>query len=437
MRVTYYGQACTLIEAGGRKILTDPWLTEGAYLGTWYHTHLLADAGVDVNTFSTEVDYLFISHEHRDHMDLTALRRFRRNIPLLMCKFATPRLRNYLAAQGFTNIQEHVSGGEIDLGDGVMATIYGTAEYTNDSALVVEHNGCRVFNETDCKLGFADLEEIGDRGVDLGLFMFSGANWYPMVYNYPQETQLELVRGRRRALVQSFVQRVKLMQPRFAVPSAGPCTVLHPDLMWLNTPERGIFIDPIEAIDALRTVKTSSQCLVMAATDVWDSETGFEQHSPAAFRRPRTEYLAEAAARLEPSIRAARAAEASASSELSMVFRDHFNTLVSAQTESVRKRINAKLAFAVSGPQGGNWTIDFSAGPDFVREGLLSDWTYKIEVEDKLLWPFVNGSEEFFEDLLLSLRFRADRRPDQYNEPLYHFLYDPDPKRLHDWYAQH
>ena len=41
MRVTYYGQACTLVEAAGKKILTDPWLTEGAYFGTWFHTHIL------------------------------------------------------------------------------------------------------------------------------------------------------------------------------------------------------------------------------------------------------------------------------------------------------------------------------------------------------------------------------------------------------------
>ena len=68
MRVTYYGQACTLIEAGGRKILTDPWLTEGAYQGTWFHTHLLADAGVRPETFPKDFDYLFLSHEHQDHL---------------------------------------------------------------------------------------------------------------------------------------------------------------------------------------------------------------------------------------------------------------------------------------------------------------------------------------------------------------------------------
>jgi hypothetical protein len=43
----------------------------------------------------------------------------------------------------------------------------------------------------------------------------------------------------------------------------------------------------------------------------------------------------------------------------------------------------------------------------------------------------------FFEDLLLSLRVQVARRPDTYNEPLYHFLYEPDPEKLHNWYAAH
>jgi hypothetical protein len=74
-------------------------------------------------------------------------------------------------------------------------------------------------------------------------------------------------------------------------------------------------------------------------------------------------------------------------------------------------------------------------GPEFVREGISPDWTYKIEVEDKLISPFITGEERFFEDLLLSFRFRPSRRPDEFNEPLYHFLYEPDPEKFHNWYA--
>ena len=437
MRVTYYGQACTLTEAGGIKILTDPWLTEGAYLGTWFHTHVLADAGITPQTFPKDINYLFLSHEHQDHTDVATLKHFPADLPILICRFPSTKFRNYLQSIGFTNIQELVSGEPKLVGDGVSVTIFNTVEYTNDSAILIEHNGVRVFNETDCKLSYGDLQRIGRLGVDIGFYMFSGANWYPIMYDYPPDTMLELVRRRRKSLLDSFVRRVKLTKPRFAVPAAGPCTVLDKDLLWMNDEQRGIFIDPVLAVDDLRRANLPSEPLYMAATDVWDSQAGFQPNAPQSLRAPRQEYLQDAAERMAPVIAASRAAEPPAHTDLHSHFAQHFNALVGSQSQLVRDRINAKLAFAITGERPGEWTVDFSApGPEFVREGILPGWTYKIEVEDRLISPFVTGEEPFFEDLMLSLRFRCARRPDTFNEPLYHFLYEAEPERLHNWYAK-
>jgi len=137
-------------------------------------------------------------------------------------------------------------------------------------------------------------------------------------------------------------------------------------------------------------------------------------------------------------IRLRRAAEPPAGSDLPQRLRAYFNTLVAAQTPLVRRRIDAKLALMVTGRHGGAWTVDFtSTGPDYLHEGLAADWTYKLEVEDKLLYPFLMGQLPFLEDLFLSFRVRLARRPDAYNDALYHFLYEPDPQRLHNWYATH
>jgi UDP-MurNAc hydroxylase len=438
MRVSYYGQACTLIEAGGLRILTDPWLTEGAFHGSWFHTHLLADAGVTPETFPTNIDFLYLSHEHQDHLDVATLNRFPKSIPLLICRFGTPKFRHFLESLGFTNIREVVSGGRVELGEGAAATIFGSVEYINDSAIVIEHDGVRLFNETDCKLAYADLERVAEMGVDIGFFMFSGANWFPMMYDYPRETMLELVRRRRQSLLRSLVERVRLTKPRFAVPAAGPCTALDPELLWLNDESRGIFVDPELAIREIRQSNLPTEPLYMAATDVWDSRTGFEPRSPATFRLPRSQYIRAVSERMAPWIVAKRAAEPPAHPDLPSLLPRYFGELVAAQTAAVRRRINAKLALNVRGSRGGDWTVDFTApGPEFVRPGILPDWTYKIEVEDKLISPFVTGDEPFFEDLLLSFRFRASRRPDEYNEPLYHFLYESNPEKLHNWYATH
>jgi UDP-MurNAc hydroxylase len=437
VRITYFGQACTLIEVAGKKILTDPWLTEGAYFGTWFHTHLLADADITPETFPNDVDCIFLSHEHQDHVDPETLRHFSPDVPILICRFVTPKFRYYLQSLGFKKIVEIPAGQTIALSQEVKATIFGSAEYTNDSALLLEGEDCRVLNETDCKLSYTDLQYIGSQGIDIGFYMFSGANWYPVMYDYPDDVQRELVSRRRQSLLRSFVHRVKVTKPKIAVPAAGPCTILDPDRLWLNSRERGIFIDPEEAVKSIMDSNLSVKAVSMAASDVWDSRGGFEFRAPSAFRVPREQYIREASERLADKIVARNNAEPAATSQLPDLFVSHFNDVISAQTPLVRRRINAKLAFVVRGRHGGTWTLDFTSnGNNYVHEGLERDWTYKIEVEDKLLFPFLTKRMPFFEDLLLSLRVRCTRRPDEYNEALYHFLYEPCPEKLHNWYAK-
>lgn len=437
MRVTYLGQACLLIEGADRKILTDPWLTEGAYFGTWFHTHVLADAGITPVTFAPSVDYIFISHEHQDHLDPASLRCFPPDIPILICRFATPRLRQYLEGLG-RKVCELPSGQPLNLGGGLQVTIFGSAEYTNDAAILVEAEGFTVFNETDCKLGYEDLRSIGERRIDIGFYMFSGANWYPMMYDFPEPLMTDLIQHRRKGLLRSLVQRVKVTRPGIAVPAAGPCTVLDPERLWLNSAERGIFIDPEVAIAALESAGLASEPVYMAATDVWDSQTGIERLAPPEFRMPRDEYIRNAAVRMAPLIRAIHAAEPPAAPDLAAKLMTYFESVTEALIPSLRQRISAKLALEILGPNGGDWTVDFLAPtPPYVREGLSPDWTYKITVEDKLIYPFLSGSDPFFENILLSLRAGFARRPNEYNEPLYHFLYEPDPKKLQNWYGTH
>jgi hypothetical protein len=154
-------------------------------------------------------------------------------------------------------------------------------------------------------------------------------------------------------------------------------------------------------------------------------------------RIARDAYIQQASEKMAEAISNRRKTETSASNDLPDLFENCFNELIKAQTPAVRNRIDAKVGFVVSGAHGGTWTLDFtSESSSYVREGLADDWTYKMEVEDKLLWPFLIGTTPFFEDLLLSLRVSCSRRPDTYNEALYHFFYEPDPEKLHSWYVK-
>jgi L-ascorbate 6-phosphate lactonase len=63
--VTWLGQAGVLVEAGGRRILIDPFFSE-------HEARLYPPLSVD--EFGSRIDWVLITHEHLDHLDPDSLR---------------------------------------------------------------------------------------------------------------------------------------------------------------------------------------------------------------------------------------------------------------------------------------------------------------------------------------------------------------------------
>ena len=55
MKITYYGHSCFGVEAGGKMLLFDPFITPN-------------ELAKDINVEAIKADYIFISHGHEDHI---------------------------------------------------------------------------------------------------------------------------------------------------------------------------------------------------------------------------------------------------------------------------------------------------------------------------------------------------------------------------------
>lgn len=71
MRIQNVASACVVIEHHGIRVLCDPWLSESAYMGSWYHNPPLTVRPEDFH----DVDFIYLSHIHQDHCDLETLKR--------------------------------------------------------------------------------------------------------------------------------------------------------------------------------------------------------------------------------------------------------------------------------------------------------------------------------------------------------------------------
>jgi N-acyl-phosphatidylethanolamine-hydrolysing phospholipase D len=124
MKITMLGHATLIIEMDGKKILTDPWLTEPLYWGQLCHSGSFKPKKLP------RLDLILVSHGHEDHFDPKTLSRISKNTPVIIFKSYEKLARN----AGFKEIHPVQNGDTFSL-DGVEIKtlpgkhIGGTATY--------------------------------------------------------------------------------------------------------------------------------------------------------------------------------------------------------------------------------------------------------------------------------------------------------------------
>ena len=98
MKLQYLSSACVILEDEGVRVLCDPWLVDGAYLGSWFHYPPLKFKPEDFN----DVDYIYISHIHPDHIDPNTLKRMDKNIPVIINNYNAKFLKKNIENLGFS-----------------------------------------------------------------------------------------------------------------------------------------------------------------------------------------------------------------------------------------------------------------------------------------------------------------------------------------------
>jgi UDP-MurNAc hydroxylase len=254
MRITGLGHASVFLETAHGTILTDPWVNP-AYFGSWFP--FPANSGLDWDRFG-QADYLFVSHLHRDHFDPEHLRRHvSKSTTVLLPDFPTDELRDALLDIGFSSFVQPINGEVMEL-DGLQIMIDSLISPTDgpigDSSLWVYDGEHRVLNQNDARPANAQrFTELGP--IDGYLLQFSGAIWFPMVYELPERAKHALGVNKRQRQNDRSLRYIEEAQARFVFPTAGPPCFLDPVLFDLNDihgDESNIFPDQTVYLDFLR-----------------------------------------------------------------------------------------------------------------------------------------------------------------------------------------
>ena len=427
MRATSVGHAGIFIETEFGSILCDPWFTP-AFFGSWFVFPRNDQLPADLLERMERADYLYVSHIHADHLDEEWLaNHVRRDTTVLIPGFPTRELERILRGFGFTDIVRTVDGEEITLNGDLRIAIHVETSITDgpggDSALVVSDGRSRVVNQNDCRTN--DLNALNAHGpVDLHWLQYSGAIWYPMVYEESPERMRELIDAKVDSQLTRAMRYVEAIGARAVVPSAGPPAFLDPELFGFNMitgDELSIFPDQRVFMQRLAAAGRHG-VLAIPGTAIDITPEGITVTHPmpdaavAAIFEHKDDYLRRYQADWLPWLEAMKRDWASPTPDLLDTLRAWWEPLL-ALAPTLRGNVGANCLMRLGDLQV---LIDFPTGQVRAYDG--EPYRYRFDIQRELVETVAAArAVDWSNALFLSCRFRAWREG-PFNEYLYNFF---------------
>ncbi|MCV7191784.1 MBL fold metallo-hydrolase [Mycolicibacterium brumae] len=433
MQLTSVGHAGFLIQTKAGSILCDPWVNP-AYFASWFvfpdNSRLDWDALGDC-------DYLYVSHLHKDHYDPANLAaHVNKDAVVLLPDYPVPDLRRELESLGFHNFFETrdstkhtVSGPKGDLDVMIIALRSPADGPIGDSGLVVSDGETVLFNMNDARPIELDMvaEEFGD--VDVHLLQYSGAIWYPMVYDMPARAKEAFGVQKRQRQMDRCRQYIAQVGATWVVPSAGPPCFLDPELRFLNDDHgdpANIFPDQVVFLEQLRANGHDGGLLMIpgSAAEFQGAQLLSLNHPlpddevEEIFTTGKADYIEAYAQRMAPVLAAEKAAWAPADGpSLLEPLRELFEPVM-VQSDQICDGIGYPVELRL-----GRETVVLDFPKRIVREPIPDEkFRYGFAIAPELVRTVLRDNEpDWVNTIFLSTRFKA-WRVGGYNEYLYTFF---------------
>ena len=152
--VTYIGHATVLVHLDNLNIITDPVFRN--YLGGWFAKRYV-EPGIKFERMPS-IDMILISHNHWDHLDKSTLKRFSKDIPVIISKELGEKVRNL----GFSNVIELDWWENTEINNVKITAVPSEHDGTNPTGYIIEYNNKIVYFAGDT--GLSDyFDEIGTK----------------------------------------------------------------------------------------------------------------------------------------------------------------------------------------------------------------------------------------------------------------------------------
>ncbi len=215
--VRFLNHACLLIEGAGVRFATDPWLFGSAFCDGWW---LAQESPSDAVEALDSCDFLFISHNHPDHLHPETLACVRRDMPLVTADFASGSTERYLRDLGFEDVRPLGFGQAYRVDDSALTlAVLKSGDFRDDSGLYFRIGAFSALLTVDANfLNFGALPHA----TMLASSFAGGASGFPLCFDdYTADEKLRLLARNRGAVRAAVTASLETVRPRVFVPYAG------------------------------------------------------------------------------------------------------------------------------------------------------------------------------------------------------------------------
>ena len=435
MRITNIGHAGLFLETTAGTVLCDPWFNP-AYFASWFPFPANDRLDDELVTALRSPDYLYVSHLHRDHYDRAYLsEHVSKDATVLLPEYPLPHLRTALEDLGFSRFVQTRSAEPVELDGGLWVMIVALTAPNDgpigDSCLAMADGTATVLNQNDARP--TDLEALARFGEYDGQWLqFSGAIWYPMVYDLPEKAKVALGNQKRQNGMDRARRYVEAVGARHVFPHAGPPAFLDADLFELNDlgqpgnafPDTPVFLEYLRdkgLANAHTTIPGTTVELDRGTLGITHSLPDAEVERIYLDKRG---YLEGYRERWADRLAAERASWARGEDPLLPQLREWFQPLM-----ELAPNLCARLGDRVLIDTGRERVVlDFPNQQVIEDDGAESRYVFRID--DALVRTCLRERyDDWVNALFLSCRFRASRRG-PYNEHVYTWFKSLSPEKV-------
>ena len=217
MSIRFFNHAFLNITGNNFSFCTDPWAIGPAFNTGWWLKHKTKD---DWEKTLNNSNFIYISHNHPDHLHPLTLSKVNKKTPIIVPKFLDDSAGKFVEDLGFEKIYRLDFDTKYNLeGTNLVIALFKSGDFREDSGIYFSYGNFAGLLSVDSNmLNFERYPEVDLYG---GSFA-GGASGYPLMFeNYEHDAQLKISLKEKNFLRQKKYEQLKKIKPKFFLPYAG------------------------------------------------------------------------------------------------------------------------------------------------------------------------------------------------------------------------